>query len=489
MNKKQTYAMVSAVTSLGLLWLYFALVMLWGRSVEGRSIGLGLITLSLPFALGAFFFLIRTLMVRGLVSSKLLINLALVVCVSLGSLFIVDIIYTIYLNSQDIEKPGLEESRLFDSGVAWRELYPSLYYPTDRNFRLHKANFAVSGAHYGLMYSPQLMKSPTLVQSVFKLQQFSCIIDQHGFRNTIALDQADIFTLGDSFTFGWAVDEAHSWVGILEQAIHRPIYNLGILDSSPKQELELLKYMIETSGNSMKIRTLVWMIYEGNDLEDSYAETGLTQPKRPSLIERWTEGTVLQGLREIPHLIKKQAMITKIRNKDIVFRLPSWQENGYNPYVIDGVTSWFPFYESPALGPRLFIPHFIERAGKPSSYVLNHPNRPRLDQVFEEMAQLGKEIDFEVIVVIAPTAERLHGPFYENFSSISDKPHFIEYVISLSEQQGFTTLNLLPFLKTYEDKELLYLRDDDHWNTKGQAVAAEIIFREVFQRGNGNGEL
>jgi lysophospholipase L1-like esterase len=483
MNKRECYAMVFAAASLGLLWLYFVLVMFLGRSIGGRDIGLGLIALSLPFALGVFFIVIRTIMVRGIVSSKQLVNFSLVVCVSLGSLFILDIIYAIHLKSQAFEKPRLEDSRLFDSGVTWRELYPRLYYPTDRNFRLHKANFSVSGAHYGLMYSPELMESPTLAKSVLELQQFSCIIDQHGFRNTIALDQADIFTLGDSFTFGWAVDSTRSWVGILEHAIHRPIYNLGILDSSPKQELELLKYMIRTSGKSMQIRTLVWMIYEGNDLEDTYRDKRLAKPNSSSHIEQLTEGTILQSLHEIPYLIQKQAMITKIRNKDIVFRIPRLQENGYNPYVIDGIRSWFPFYQSAVLGPRLFIPQYIERAGKPFSYVLNHPNRPRLDQVFEEMAQLGNEFSFNVIVVIAPTAERLHGPFFENFPSISDKPHFIDYVATLSEQMGFRTLNLLPFLSTYGDKELLYLRDDDHWNKKGHAIAAEIIFREIFQQG------
>ncbi len=482
MNKRESYAIVFATASLGLLWLYFVLVMFLGRSIGGKGIGLGLIGLSLPFAVGVFFMVIRTMMVRGMVSSKQLVNLSLVVCVSLGSLFILDIIYAIHLKSQSVGKPRLEESRRFDSAMTWTELYPPLYYPTERNFRLHKANISVSGEHYGLLYSPELMQSPTLAKSVFELQQFSCIIDQHGFRNTIPLDQADIFTLGDSFTFGWAIDSSRSWVGILEDAIHRPIYNLGILDSSPKQELELLKYMIRTSGKSMQIRTLLWMIYEGNDLEDSTRDKGWTKPNSPNNMKQMMEGTVLQSLYQIPFLIKEQAMITKIRNQDIVFRLPSLQKDGSNPNVIDGIQSWFPLYHSTTLGPRLFIPEHIDRAGKPSSYVLNHNNRPGLDQVFEEMAQLGKEFSFKIIVVIAPTAVRLHGRFYENFPPISDNPHFIDYIATLSEQKGFRTLNLLPFLSTYGDKELLYLRDDDHWNKKGHAVAAEIIFREIFQQ-------
>jgi len=238
----------------------------------------------------------------------------------------------------------------------------------------------------------------------------------------------------------------------------------------------------------MQIRTLLWMIYEGNDLEDSTRDKGWTKPNSPNNMKQLMEGTVLQSLYQIPFLIKEQAMITKIRNQDIVFRLPNLQKDGSNPNVIDGIQSWYPLYHSTTLGPRLFIPEYIDRAGKPASYVLNHNNRPGLDQVFEEMAQLGKEFSFKVIVVIAPTAVRLHGRFYENFPPISDNPHFIDYIATLSEQKGFRTLNLLPFLSTYGDKELLYLRDDDHWNKKGHAVAAEIISREIFQQGTEKSE-
>src|SRR5680860_228393 len=85
MNKRESYAMMFATLSFGLLWLYVVLVLFLGRSIGGRDIGLGLIALSLPFAVGVFYIVIRTAMVRGLVSSKHLINLTLVVCVSLGS--------------------------------------------------------------------------------------------------------------------------------------------------------------------------------------------------------------------------------------------------------------------------------------------------------------------------------------------------------------------------------------------------------------------
>jgi hypothetical protein len=324
------------------------------------------------------------------------------------------------------------------------------------------------------------MESPTLAKSVFELHQFSCSIDQHGFRNTTPLGQADIFALGDSFTFGWAIGAEKSWVGLLGNAIHQPIYNLGVDNFSPKQELELLKYMLKTQKDSMKIRKLLWMIYEGNDLEGSY-ESERPEPLSSSYTKKLTQGTLLQTLLNIPWVIKEQAIITKLRNDDISFSFPTSQANEYNPYVIDGIQSWYPFYQSSVLGPRLFYPKYIQGAKEPFSYVSNHPNRPHLDQVFQEMARLEIEFSFKVIVILVPTGERLHGAYYENFPQISGEPHFINYVAKLSESMGFQVVNLLPTLQPYADKELLYLRDDSHWNLRGNELAAEIIAREVFQ--------
>jgi hypothetical protein len=148
--------------------------------------------------------------------------------------------------------------------------------------------------------------------------------------------------------------------------------------------------------------------------------------------------------------------------------------------VIDGVESWYPLYRSEALGPRLFSPKYIERAAEPESYVLDHPNRPRLDAVFEEMAQLAREHDFDVTVVVAPTAARLLGPHFTGFPSISDEPYFVNYVLELSDRMGFRTVDLLRLLQPYAGKEPLYFPGDDHWNRRGHALAAEIIRREAF---------
>jgi hypothetical protein len=137
-------------------------------------------------------------------------------------------------------------------------------------------------------------------------------------------------------------------------------------------------------------------------------------------------------------------------------------------------------YFSGALGPRLFYRPYIERAGQPESYVRDHPNLPALERTFSEMATLSRTHGFRVSVVLAPSAARLHGPYYDDFPPLSERPHFLDLVGELASDEGFQVINLYALLAASADQELLYFHDDDHWNLLGNQRAARLIAEEVF---------
>lgn len=467
---------VATVTAL-LVWLYLALVLLLGTSVGSVYIGLDIIAISLPVVGIAAYFAARFGVARGLRGTILRLSVASFVSVS--CLFVADMAYSFFLNSQDVEEPEWNDRRQFDPTLRVGELYPPRYFPTAKNFRILKPGVSVSGSHRGEYYQPELLKSPALA-SILAEYPVTCTTDEHGFRNRTPMGEADIFVLGDSFAFGWAVDAEDSWVGRLERGLGRPIYNLGIPGSSPKQELGVLKYVLESNADSAGIRQLLWLIYEGNDLDDSYAELAPAQVEAPGGWQKLSKGTVLDGVQTIPWHVQGQSILHRLLTDELTLHQPALDASSAERYLIDGIRSSTALFQSPTLGPRLFFPGFIEQAAAPASFVLEHPNRPRLDAVFAEVARLSDERSFEVTVVIVPTAARLHGQFYEGFPPISDQPHFADYVTALSTRTGFRTLDLLPFFAPYANRELLYLRDDEHWNARGNAVAAEIIQREIF---------
>lgn len=458
-------------------WVYVALVLLLGRSLGFVYVGPDVIAASVPLVGAGGYYLFRSMIARG--GGRTVLRISLAVCFTVGGLFAADILYSFQLNARALGKPTLRDTRLYDPAVAAGEMLPRLYFPTEANFRLHKPGISMSGAPYGGYYGPELMESPTLA-ALFEPLPHSWTIDEHGFRDTTPIERAEVFALGDSFTFGWAVDGKDSWVERLQGMLGEPVHNLGIHDASPKQELELLAYVLRADGGELQPRHVVWMIYEGNDLEDSYAERAPVAAQQPETWATLAAGTVLEGAARLPWLVRSQAIIHRILSGRIVPRNPAGPHDDADRYVIDGVESWYPLYRSETLGPRLFSPQFIERAAEPASYVLNHPNRPHLDAVFEHMARLAEDHGFEVTVVIAPTAVRLHGPYYDGFPPISDVPHVVDYVVDLSARMGFGTVDLLRLFEPLADDELLYLRGDDHWNHRGHALAAEIIRREAF---------
>ncbi|MGD8497099.1 MAG: hypothetical protein PVF05_13065, partial [Gemmatimonadales bacterium] len=187
-----------------------------------------------------------------------------------------------------------------------------------------------------------------------------------------------------------------------------------------------------------------------------------------------------QGLEKLPWRIQRQSILHRIVSRELIFRPRAPEPSTADEVTPDFAGSSYRLFDSPTLGPRLFFSGFIEQAAAPASWVLDHPNRARLEAVFEEMADLAAADSFDVTVIIVPTAARLHGPHYDGFPQVTEPSPFASYVSALAEQMGFRSLDLLPSFAPYGGRELLYLRDDEHWNRRGNAVAAEIIEREAF---------
>lgn len=459
--------------TLALLWAYLSAVFLLG---EYRIFELGVWLLSTFALLLAGDLFARWSMRRQKISATTLTNLCLFSVIAVIGLIFTDIAYSMYQNSRS---SGFDsnKARVFDENVWVGELYPRVYYPTEQNFALHKPNVTVSGRPFGNFYSEPMRKSPTLTSSVLEKFQITIRINELGFRESSNISSAEIFTLGDSFTFGWGVNEEESWPGLLENQLKQTVYNLGIHDASPRQEFELLSYVLRQHGSKLRIRKLLWMIYEGNDFEDDFSEK--VRRHDASVKVPLTKGTLIDSTRDLMWTIKRQSVIHKLRRGRITWKTSS-DGGASNPYKVDGVSLVYPLYYSEQLGPRLFSSTYVGLAGMSADYVDDHWNRAALESVFRDMKSLADEYDFEVAVIMAPTASRLHGPYFDDFPRISDRPHFLDLVKELSESASFSTVDLYELLKPYAGNELLYFRDDDHFNHRGNALAAVLIEQQLF---------
>lgn len=461
-----------ATMSIGLLCSYVLTVVFLGETINGNKISTGHIVIASLSGFVFFGIFFTWVSKRGVFAITAIRDAALAASVIVLGLVSLDVLYSIFLNSSQPRSSANE--RFSDSNTWIGELYPELYFPTAKNFRLHKPGRAVTGSHYGDMYKPMLMASPLLASSVFSKKHVTISINDDGFRETGKLEEHKIFSLGDSFTFGWGVDQSHTWTEVLERSIGKPIYNMGIHDSSPKQEFLLLKHIIDSRKLDLKGGLLLWMIFEGNDLEDSYDDQHLV-PKPGSMLEKLSKGTIVAYLWSFPALIQQQSVFTKFRTGQAELLAVAKDSRIKSQHMIDGIVSPFPLYVSRRFGAKLFSPDQLKRAQNSEAYVESHPNRLALQKTFQQMELLASQVGFRVMVVIAPTDARLYGSEFEEFPHLSGKPYFNILVAQLSAASGFDVVNLEDSLRPSATKDLLYFRDDDHWNERGHAAVADVL--------------
>ena len=392
-----------------------------------------------------------------------------------------DTIFNVYsrMNPGFHFKPGdLVTGRDVDRRTWDGELMPHEYSPTAGNFWVFKPGQIRSGDTYGEHYYPDLLKHQVLRDEVLQLRHIEFMIDQYGLRNTTPPSESDVFVLGDSFAFGYHMTQSSTFPSLLKSRLGKPVYNMGVSGVSPFQEYLILDYFLKTNPDVFKPRDLLWLIFEGNDLEDSYAETrdeALPVP-RPTFREKVL--TTLASVARLPMYVREQSVVRRLAIGEVSIGNGKEMDPHYR---LDGETIAFPLYHSARFGYKLFRQSYIDHAAMPESYVLNHPNRPHLDKTFDRMKDLSQQHHFGVTVVIVPSAPRLYKDDFEGFPPIAD-PYFIRYITLLAQKTGFDVLDLNDALKPYSSQELLYHRDDTHWNERGHQIVAQILSDDLLRR-------
>ena len=410
-------------------------------------------------------------------SAGALFNLALLAVSLLSALLVADISISAYLRltEPNTDLVGLART---ERNALVEEWYPRLYYPTAANFRVHKPNFTITGRHYGGFYLPGMLRSRTLADSVLDLREVTIHIDSLGFRERSPIDGCPIYALGDSFTFGWGVSEGSSWPDLLEGALGRCVYNLGVNGASPWQEHLLLADLLSRDV-SRAPRRVLWAIYEGNDLDHPFADEEAPAALRAGPVSRAIEGTVLDGARLLVRNLRTGSLIYRLRTGDIELRRPASSRAMATRYRVDGVELATPIFKSPKLGYMLVDDALLRNAAQPEPAVRDQYRRAGLDRTFDRMRQLAESRGFAVTVVVFPASVRLYAPAFDFTPVPSSVPHLVNYLTELSRKNGFDVLSMLAQLEPTSRTELLYFRDDEHLNARGHEVVARLLAQHL----------
>ena len=100
---------------------------------------------------------------------------------------------------------------------------------------------------------------------------------------------------------------------------------------------------------------------------------------------------------------------------------------------------------------------------------------------------LAEERGIPIVFVIIPAREQVHPERYDFSQYPSMAGHELEKPQRILrrhlEDQGLTSLDLLPTIRDASGEEALYYELDQHWNRRGHEVAGKAIADFLVERG------
>lgn len=290
--------------------------------------------------------------------------------------------------------------------------------------------------------------------------------DHFGFPNESIPEQANVILLGDSFGAGSATSQDKTWASLLHSHYAAAVYNLSMPDCGPWQELMNLKLELPRVKHT-RDTTVVWAIFSGNDLDDQYQD-------------RLEPATTNNGMAEA------LVSLASFRNRSPVLRIFGQAllvaQGGRHPPVLRRLATGRTI---------MFRPGYITTMQRTLQEIESHPNYHPLIRVFGEMSRFATREGLRVAVVMVPSKEEVYRWILmgDGNSHLDSEPSaFATVVHRLSDVNGFEFADLKPPMIAEArtlfagNGELLWWTDDTHWNERGHALAASLVYDRFLRR-------
>ena len=287
--------------------------------------------------------------------------------------------------------------------------------------------------------------------------------NSRGLRTPVEDDPVDVVALGDSFTFGYGVDERVAWPAQLARLSGLTVANLGVSGFGPSSELAMLR----AEGLRLQPRRVLWQFF-ANDLLDAASFAGWQSGGQGDFLAWERERTLPEGDPPAPIRLSLRGLLHR---HFVSYELAKWatRQGVYGPtrrparwVDVDGGSMLLDITQPSAWADRS-DPHV----------------RQGMALTAEALAgarDIAHDAGAELLVVVAPTKEAVY------WQGSADEREMLErndkWVAQVCAALAIPCLLLLPvFASAARRGGPLYFSQDIHWNPAGHRLAAETIAR------------
>jgi len=287
------------------------------------------------------------------------------------------------------------------------------------------------------------------------------VTDRWGYRNVVSNNDPlpNTVVLGNCFVSASKTAQEE----ILSEQLKRKgyqCYNISVDTINLWEEVVDLKYHLATNPFLREVKKVVWVIFEGNDVEGAYYPE--TEPGQ-LVVSRWKQMSVVVEnyyKRSVLRRLCKMLFTKRERPRGVVVCRKFFHEEMYffEPYV-----------------------RLMERT---DGDIQRHPNAQRIQELFSSLAGFASQRQLEILTVYVPVKSRVYewvlrgGEPWTSSGQISPGARFVE---DLCAHNGFSFLDLTAPLiqgakKIFSEYgEVVFWRDDTHWNQEGIRIAVEQV--------------
>jgi lysophospholipase L1-like esterase len=293
--------------------------------------------------------------------------------------------------------------------------------------------------------------------------------NSRGLRTSCEHGPVDIVMVGDSFTYGYGVDQEKTWVAQLAQLSGQRCANLGISGIGPQRELRLLT----TEGLRLQPQQVVWQFFP-NDFLDA------------SLFERWRdsgqEESFLAWQRRqqgpSPRVSPGGASFVNLRGM-LHRHLLSYELAKYwlalGPY---GQRDQQPVWVRSGALRLLLDPAANRRWADPSQPAILR-GREITYETLRQASRLARSAQAGFTVLLAPSKEVVYRHLLPSFATrqwVALVQESNRQLIAFCRAAGIPCLDLTEtFSQAARAGQMLYFAQDAHWNPAGHRLAAREV--------------